>query len=293
MQNAFTADIEDYFHTEAMSGVAPRQSWNKMALRVENNTRRLFSLLERHEIRATMFFLGWVAERCPGLVAEAVARGHEIGCHSYWHFPVYRLSPREFREDTKRAKDVIESAAGQTIYGYRAPSFSIIHGMTWATDILSELGFTYDSSCNPINHDLYNNPNAPRQPHHTPSGLLEIPVSTWRVGKINLPVGGGAYLRVLPSMYMRVGLRRLVAAGERLVLYVHPWEIDPGQPRLAAPVKSRLRQYLGLTRMEIRLERLVATYAFSTIENAFTLQHSSQIEAARKNWNLHAECRNF
>jgi polysaccharide deacetylase family protein (PEP-CTERM system associated) len=227
-----------------------------------------------------MFFLGWVADRYPKLVADAVAYGHEIACHSYWHSPVFRLTPGEFREDTKRAKDVIETAAGKAVRGYRAPSFSITHGMTWATDILSELGFTYDSSCYPIHHDLYSNPDAPRRPHSAPSGLLVIPVSTFRVGNINLPVGGGAYLRILPSLYMRYGLRRLADAGEQLLLYVHPWELDPEQPRLAVPFKSRLRQYTGLSGMAARLEELVGDYAFTSIEEAFAEQLSNRMSPA-------------
>jgi polysaccharide deacetylase family protein (PEP-CTERM system associated) len=269
MLNALTVDVEDYFHTEAMTRVAPPKTWERMPRRVEHNTRRLFELFERHQVRATMFFLGWVAERCPALVREAVERGHEVACHSYWHRPVYGLTPDEFRADTSLAKDVIESAAGRRVYGYRAPSFSIRQGMEWATDILAELGFTYDSSTNPIRHDNYNNPHAPRLPHRHSSGLLEIPVTTWRVHNTNLPVGGGAYLRILPFTYMQMGLSRAAAAGERIMLYLHPWEIDPTQPRLGAPLKSRLRQYIGLGRMQRRLECLLRAYRFAPVAEAF------------------------
>jgi polysaccharide deacetylase family protein (PEP-CTERM system associated) len=271
MLSALTVDVEDYFHTEAMSEVVPRDSWNQMELRVEKNTYRLLDLFERHGAHATLFFLGWIAERCPALVAEAVKRGHEVGCHSYWHRRVHELSPKEFREDTLRAKGAIESAAGCAIYGYRAPGFSILQGMTWATDILKELGFTYDSSCHPIRHDHYNNPGAPRLPHLLPSGLLEIPISTWRIGKCNLPAGGGAYLRVLPLVYMKTGLKRVRSSGERLMIYLHPWEIDPDQPRLGASWKSRLRQYLGLTGMESRLEWLLRHHSFATVREAFAI----------------------
>ncbi len=271
MLNALTVDVEDYFHTEAMSEVVPRESWNQMELRVEKNTNRLFELFERCGARATMFFLGWIAERCPALVAEAVARGHEVGCHSYWHRRVHELSPEEFREDTRRAKETIESAAGRAIYGYRAPGFSIVQGMAWATDILFELGFTYDSSSHPIRHDHYNNPGAPRMPHLLSSGLLEIPISTWKVGRCNWPAGGGAYLRVLPSLYTKIGLRQITSSGERLMIYIHPWEIDPDQPRLAASRKSRLRQYLGLAGMERRLEHLLKSYRFGTAEETYAI----------------------
>jgi polysaccharide deacetylase family protein (PEP-CTERM system associated) len=269
--HALTIDVEDYFHTEAMSSVAPRESWDTMTARVEASMVRLFGILDGFGVRATLFFLGWVAHRYPSLVAEAVAQGHEIACHGYWHSPVESLTPAEFLEDTRRAKDVIENAAGRTVYGYRAPSFSITQKMTWATDILAGLGFSYDSSCNPIIHDRHSNPGAPREPHVLPSGILEIPVSTWRLCKLNLALGGGAYLRVLPSLYFMNGLKTIVSAGEQLVMYVHPWEIDPGQPRLPAPLKSRLRQYLGLAGMEKRLKRLLSTYTFSTIRDAFAI----------------------
>jgi len=261
--NILTVDVEDYFHTEAMAFAVPRDYWDQMTPRVEQNTHKLFEVLERRRVRTTMFFLGWVADRFPQLVAEAVALGHEVACHSYWHRPVYRLSREEFREDTKRAKDAIESAAGQQIIGYRAPSFSIVQGMDWATDILAELEFKYDSSCNPIRHDIYNNPHAPRTPHQLRSGILEIPISTLRVFGTNFPFGGGAYLRVLPLVYMKTGLHLTARSGEPLVLYLHPWEIDPDQPRLPVHLKSRLRQYLGLSGMLARLEWLLETYSFA------------------------------
>ncbi len=280
MLHALTVDIEDYFHTEAMSSVVPRESWGYMPLRVEDSTRRLFELFAKHDVRATVFFLGWVAERCPRLVAEAVSYGHEIACHSYWHRPVHSLTPKEFREDTKRAQAVIEDAAGQAIYGYRAPSFSILHGMTWATDILADLGFVYDSSVNPIHHDLNSNPHARRTPHRMASGLLEFPVSTYRFGNLNLPMGGDGYLRVLPSIYSRLGLRQLASTGERLVIYMHPWEIDPEQPRLAAPLRSRLRQYTGLAGMKQRIEQLLISYKFGSIDRTFNIAHPAIIRVA-------------
>jgi polysaccharide deacetylase family protein (PEP-CTERM system associated) len=264
-----SVDVEDYFHAEALSSASPRESWECITGRIERNMRTVFDVLDQHRTRATMFFLGWVAERYPALVAEAVVRGHEVGCHSYWHRPVFRLSPNQFREDTKRAKDVIEEAAMQSVVGYRAPGFSILQGMNWATDILAELGFLYDSSVNPIRHDLYNNPDAPRTPHQTSSGLMEIPVTTWRVGSTNLPLGGGAYLRVLPFWYMRAGLSRVTTRGTRLVLYLHPWELDPEQPRLDVPLWSRFRHYSGLAGMQRRWQYLLERYRFAPIVEAF------------------------
>jgi polysaccharide deacetylase family protein (PEP-CTERM system associated) len=278
--NALTIDVEDYFHTEAMARVAPRHTWDSLSLRVEDSTWRLLELFERCNVRCTMFFLGWVAERCPRLVAAAAEMGHEVGCHSYWHRPVYGLTREEFREDTKRAKDVIESACGRPVHGYRAPSFSMLQDMKWAWEILAETGFRYSSSCHPIHHDLYNNPDAPRLPYSTEGGVLEIPITTWRMLDHNLPMAGGAYLRILPWFYLCAGMRRVVAAGERMMIYLHPWEIDANQPRLTATMRSRLRQYTGLNGMQARLTKVIQTYKFAGVMEAYGLAKSDS-NAAR------------
>ena len=269
MLNALTIDVEDYFQTEAMTSAAPRTSWGGISLRVERNTWRLLELLDRQGAHATLFFLGWVAERCPQLVSAAVLAGHEVACHSYWHRPVHRMTRAEFREDTRRAKDVIESCSGHRVTGYRAPSFSILSGMDWATEILTEEGFVYSSSSHPIFHDLYNDPDASRVPYRTPCGLWELPITTWRAFGRNLPVGGGAYLRILPFQYVLGGLNRVAASGETLMMYLHPWEIDPDQPKMMVGWRSRLRQYTGLNRMECRLEQLIEKFPFGTISQAY------------------------
>jgi polysaccharide deacetylase family protein (PEP-CTERM system associated) len=270
-RNALSVDVEDYYHTEAMSGVIPRETWEKMPSRVEANTRRVFELLAKHNVRATFFFLGWVAEHFPALVREAVQLGHEIGCHSFWHRRVYTLDPDTFRADTLQAKQAIENASGVRVRGYRAPSFSIVQGAEWAFDVLAELGFEYDSSANPVRHDLYNNPSAPRAPHRlSGSGLLELPIATTQVGGTSLPIGGGGYMRMLPYAYTRWGLARFLRLEARpAVVYFHPWEIDPEQPRLTAPMKSRLRQYTGLHSMESKLLRLLQTFPFAPISTVF------------------------
>ena len=271
IRNALTVDVEDYFHTEAMSAIVPREDWDGMPSRVEANTRRLFDLLAKHNVRATMFFLGWVAERFPQLVREAVERGHEIGCHSYWHRAIFRLTPEEFREDTHRAKSVIEQAGGVAVRGYRAPSFSLVPGTEWAAQVLVKEGFTYDSSVNPVRHDFYSNANAPRTPHRIADGaLLELPIATVRIVGNNLPIGGGGYLRMLPFAYVRWGLKRLNGTEARPgVIYLHPWELDPGQPRLSARGKSSLRQYSGLKEFESRLIRLLNSFVFAPIRDVF------------------------
>jgi polysaccharide deacetylase family protein (PEP-CTERM system associated) len=270
--NAMSVDVEDYYHTEGMSACVPRESWNAMQSRVERNTEQLFELFARYNVRSTFFFLGWVAERYPKLVAAAKALGHEIGCHSYWHRPIYTLSPHEFREDTHRAKSVIEDAAGMRLSGYRAPSFSLIAGTEWAVDILAEAGFRYDSSVHPIAHDLYDNRNAPRYPHQfSRTTLVEIPISTIQFGKNTLPFSGGGYFRILPYAYTSWAMRRTNGLEKRpATFYLHPWEIDPRQPRLPAHFRSRFRQYTGLRKTVGRLEHLLKDFAFAPISEVFS-----------------------
>ena len=263
--HAITVDVEDYFHTEAMSVAVKSTEWNGMPSRIEANVERLFDIFRRYSVKATFFFLGWVAERFPALVREAMLQGHEVGCHSYWHRPVFRLSPHEFYEDTLRAKTAILAATGGAeLLGYRAPSFSLTSGTEWAPEILAALGFKYDSSINPIRHNFYGNPFAERGPHRLANDmLLEIPIATVRMRKQNLPIGGGAYLRVLPLMYFKWGLHRIThREGRRGMLYLHPWELDPLQPRLPVPWKAQYRQYTGLKLMQRKLESLLQEFEF-------------------------------
>src|SRR5271163_2952004 len=248
-KNVVSVDVEDYFHAEVFSGVVDRARWDSYSSRVEANTRRLLEMLGKLDVHGTFFVLGWVAERFPGLVREIAAGGHELACHSYWHRLIYKLEPADFKEDTRRAKDIIEQIAGQAVTGYRAPTYSVIDSSVWALDILTELGFTYDSSIFPIHHDRYGMPDAPRAPFRfqTPSGpMTEFPITTFRLAGHNLPVGGGGYLRLLPGMYTRLGLQRGEKEGLPVVIYIHPWEIDPEQPRLAGRLSSRLRYYTNL-----------------------------------------------
>ncbi len=264
--NALSVDVEDYFQTEAMAAVAPRSRWDSFPSHVEGNTRVLLELFAKYDVRATFFFLGWTAERYPRLVREVHQLGHEVGCHSYWHRPVFRLSPEEFREDTYRAKQVIENAAGIAVVGYRAPCFSINKSVAWAYGILDQLGFQYDSSLNPVRHAFYGNPHGHRWPYRVSEGLHELPIATWRILGQNLPVGGGAYLRVLPSWLVRRGLAS-INSEEFMpgILYLHPWEIDEEKPRLKASVISRARQYAGLSKMKEKLERLLQRFKFGTV----------------------------
>ena len=216
-----SVDVEDYFHAETFSNVVDRGRWDSYTSRVEGNTRRLLELMAGLNLHATYFVLGWVAERFPGLVREIAAGGHELACHSYWHRLIYKLEPMEFKEDTRRAKDIIEQISGQPVSGYRAPTYSVIDRSVWALDILTELGFTYDSSIFPIHHDRYGIPGAPRAPFRfqTPSGpMTEFPITTFRLAGHNMPVGGGGYLRLLPRMYTRLGLQRVRKEGLPIVI---------------------------------------------------------------------------
>ena len=268
--NVLSVDVEDYFHVEAFSDVVPRSKWDTYACRVEVNTRRLLDLFDECKVKGTFFILGWVAERFPTLVQEIVARGHEPACHSYWHRLIYTLSPKEFREETRCAKDVIEQIIGKRVDGYRAPSYSITATSLWALEILVETGFTYDSSIFPLRHDVYGIPDAPRSPFtvKTASGPLdEYPITTFRVwGSHNFPVGGGGYLRMLPFWYTRLGFARARQEGLPLIAYIHPWEIDPTQPRISGRLFSRLRHYTNLGKTFARLQRLLQLGEFTSFQ---------------------------
>jgi len=249
-----------------------RDQWSSYASRVESSTHRLLDLFDETGARGTFFILGWVAERYPALVREIVTRGHEPACHSYWHRLVYALTPEAFREDTKRSKGLIEDAAGTAVFGYRAPSYSITAKSLWALDVLAESGFTYDSSIFPIRHDVYGMPDAPRGPFRVQTRcgeITEYPLTTFRLpwARQNMPVGGGGYLRILPVWYTRFGVARALGDGLPLIVYVHPWEIDATQPRIAASLKSRLRHYTNLNRTEGRLRALLRERAFTSFRD--------------------------
>lgn len=279
VHNALSIDLEDYFQTEVASQVVPYSEWDGMPSRIRSSVLRLLDLLDEHETKTTVFVLGWIADKYPALIREVADRGHEIGCHSYRHRPVFKLDRELFHEDTRMALDALESAIGRSVQGYRAPSFSIIPGTEWAFDTLAELGFRYDSSVHPVHHKTYGNPSAPRHPYFLPdSGLLEIPVATWRIAGTNFPMGGGAYLRILPYKYVHAGLTHLNQT-ESLpgTLYIHPWEIDIFQPPLGLKWQSHLRQYWGIQSMESRLTHLLSSFRFAPMAEVY----SHMISAAK------------
>lgn len=267
--NAMSVDVEDYFHVSAFDRVVSRAGWDEFESRVVANTRRLLELFDEAHVRATFFVLGWIAERFPALVREVVTAGHELASHGYHHQLLYMLTPQQFREDVRSAKAVLEDAAGVQVFGFRAPSYSVVESSLWALDILIEEGYVYDTSIFPIHHDRYGIPNAARHAHRIerPAGtLIELPASTVRVGRVNLPIAGGGYFRLLPYAWTRWGIRRVnETEGEPVVFYCHPWEIDPDQPKMRVGLSSRMRHYGGLSRTARRLTRLLEEFCFDSV----------------------------
>lgn len=280
MMNALTVDVEDYFQVNAFARHVRQDQWDAFPLRVDDNTRRILDLLDTFSIKATFFILGWVAERLPELVREIHRRGHEVACHGYGHELIYAIGPERFRADIRRSKTLLEDLCGVSVRGYRAPSYSITKQSLWALDILVEEGFSYDSSIFPVLHDTYGIPDAERFPHTIRTGagpLVEFPLTTlpfqlgWK--KMRLPIAGGGYLRLLPSGIIRRGIASINQREcQPAVLYFHPWEIDPGQPRIKAGMKSRFRHYLNLERTEGKLIRLFNGVKFTTMKNVLSGQ---------------------
>ena len=274
--SAFTVDVEDYYHVEAFSDVVRRRDWEKLEVRILVATERLLDLLARHRVRATFFVLGWVAERWPRLVTDCQRAGHELAVHGYDHRPVTAQSATEFREDVRRAKGIIEDVSGSAVLGYRAPTYSVVQETLWALDVLLEEGFRYDSSIFPIVHDRYGIPGAPRFPwiavRSDGRSLIEFPISTVRLAGRNLPFVGGGYLRHFPPAFVRWGMRRVVERENRpAVVYVHPWELDPEQPRLPASRLTRWRHYRNLHRVEGRLDGLLQEFPFAPMREVLGL----------------------
>jgi polysaccharide deacetylase family protein (PEP-CTERM system associated) len=271
--DALSVDLEDYYQVEAFASNIPRSEWEKFEPRVIDNTYRVLELLARHQVKATFFVLGWVADRNRSLIREIAELGHEIASHGYHHQRITFLTPAEFRDDLRRARNAIENASGVGISGYRAPTFSITKESLWALEILAEEGFLYDSSIFPIRHDHYGIPDAPRFAHrrYMANGLtiFEFPMPTVRVGGINFPATGGGYLRLLPMVYTRWALRRIHTHDHQpVVIYFHPWELDPEQPRLSGGLKSRVRHYTNLERTATRLDEILSNGQFEPMISA-------------------------
>ncbi len=281
--NAFTVDVEDYFHVAALASAVSRESWATRECRVERNTDRLLALLESQRIRGTFFVLGWVAERYPALVRRIAAGGHEIACHGYSHQLIYHQTREEFREETARAKDLLEEAIGAPVLGYRAASFSVIRSSLWALDTLIDLGFRYDSSIFPIRHDRYGIPDASPDPGRVaaPSGrtLVEFPMASATFLGVKVPICGGGYFRIFPYWLTRAGLRQINGRRRAFPFYLHPWEIDPQQPRVPVGALSRFRHYTNLHRCEQRLARLLGEFPFAPMRDVLRERGLLELDA--------------
>lgn len=270
-RNAMSVDVEDWFQVQAFAGTIDRRSWDLLPRRVAENTDRVLELFAALDVRATFFTLGWVAEREPALIRRIVAAGHELASHGYGHAKVDDLGAEGFRDDIRCAKSVLEDIAGVAVRGYRAPTFSIGPTTPWAHVILAEEGHEYSSSVFPIQHDLYGAPDAPRGPHRPHvDGVIELPMTTVRLLGRNLPCSGGGWFRILPYSLFRAGLRS-VNEGDQApgIFYFHPWEIDPGQPRVWAGRKAQFRHYTGLATMEVRLRRLLRDFHWERMDDVF------------------------
>jgi polysaccharide deacetylase family protein (PEP-CTERM system associated) len=275
--NAMTIDVEDYFHVSALSEVIGRQDWERMEYRAEHNTDRLLDLFASNRLRATFFVLGWVAQRSPALVRRIHDAGHEVACHGLTHELVYRQTPDVFRRETASSKSMLEDAIGGPVHGYRAASYSITAQSLWAIDILCELGFTYDSSIFPIAHDRYGIPGASTQPGplcaENGATIIEFPLTTVKLLGARIPIAGGGYFRLLPYAFTRWALRTVNRRDQLpFIFYLHPWEIDAGQPRINASWLSRFRHYTNIERCESRLRQLLSDFRFTTVREVLRVQ---------------------
>lgn len=277
MKNALTVDVEDYFHVSALSSVIRPEDWTRHDKgRVVSSTQRLLDLFDKHKYHATFFVLGWVADRYPELVREISQRGHEVACHGWSHQLVYNQSQQTFRQEAERGKKCLEDITGKQVCGYRAASYSITEKSRWALDILVELGFLYDSSLFPVYHDRYGMPGIPRFPYRlrTDQGqdLVEFPLSTKGILGYRLPVAGGGYFRLFPYAFNRWCLQSINRGGQPFVFYLHPWEIDPDQPRFPATGLSRFRHYNNLDKCYDRLKSLLNDFQFCSMHESLVDQ---------------------
>jgi polysaccharide deacetylase family protein (PEP-CTERM system associated) len=285
VRHFFTVDVEEYFQVLALEPWAPREKWDSFPSLVEPQVERLLELLARHDARGTFFTVGWVAERHPALIRTIAAAGHELASHTWDHVRVTHQSPEAFRASVRRTRQLIEDLTGSPVIGFRAPSFSIVRGTEWALDVLLEEGYRYDSSLFPVRRPGYGYAGGRRDPHWLERGagrLAEIPPATRLVMGINLPAAGGAWFRLLPTGLVRGALREAESRGVPGCFYVHNWEYDPGQPRLAVPMATRVRHYGNLGAVWGRLERLLAEFRFTAIAESLAADSgaSSPVRAA-------------
>jgi polysaccharide deacetylase family protein (PEP-CTERM system associated) len=273
--NALTVDVEEYFTVQALDHRVPRDRWPDQSLRCDVQTRRILDLLDTHDVRGTFFVLGWVGERHPELVREIHARGHEVAAHSYWHKLVYEMTPEDFRADLVRVRDLLQDLIGARVRGYRAPTYSVNEKALWAQEILAEEGFEYSSSVFPVVHDRYGIPGYSRFPIRVRAGareLWEFPMTTLRVAGRNLPVAGGGYLRLLPVRTVAAALSHVnQVEGQPVIVYLHPWEIDPEIPKFRQGWLRDTRGYIGLDGMLDKLDFLLGVFHWSRVDRVLGL----------------------
>jgi polysaccharide deacetylase family protein (PEP-CTERM system associated) len=261
--NVMTIDVEDWYHPL----IEDDTQWASCEDRVVDSTRRVLDLLDQAGVCATFFVLGYVADRHPDLVREIARRGHEVGSHGYHHRFAYRQTPAEFEADVTRSLITLRAIVDQPVNCYRAPYFSITDRSRWALDVLARLGVRVDSSIFPVHNHRYGIPSAPRHPHEHPNGILEVPPTTLRLAGVNVPVGGGAYFRILPFALLRRAYQRVNREGLPIVFYLHPWEVDPHHPRVRLPLALRWRHYHGLKETELRMRELLRQFPFRPIRD--------------------------
>lgn len=280
IKNALTIDVEDYFHVAALAKSIPTSKWDSLECRVEKNTDKLLELFASKNVKATFFTLGWVAERYPQIVKNIAAAGHEVASHGYSHQLIYSQTPKVFKEETHKSKVILEDITQQEIIGYRAASYSITNQSKWALDILCELGFKYDSSIFPVKHDLYGIPGSPRWPYNLTTdknnSIVEFPISTFNIANYKLPIAGGGYFRLFPYWFTKLGLGSINRENEPFVFYLHPWEVDPEQPKVQASWFSMFRHYNNLDKCYARLERLMSDFSFTTVEDVLVTKQLLQ-----------------
>jgi polysaccharide deacetylase family protein (PEP-CTERM system associated) len=279
MLNALSVDIEDWFQVGAFETVIARDEWDALAHRVERNSDAVLELFDRAGVRGTFFTLGWVAERYPALIRRIAEAGHEVASHGWDHRRVFTMQPDEFRADIRKARAALEDAAGERLSGYRAPSFSIDARTPWAHEILAEEGYAYSSSVAPVVHDHYGWPDAPRFAFAPcdDSALIELPVTTARLGGRTIAAGGGGFFRLLPYRLSHWAIGQVNGRdGRPAIFYFHPWEIDPDQPRVDnAPLRSKVRHYSRLSAMEGKLERLLGDFRWGRVDHVAEMQKAS------------------
>jgi polysaccharide deacetylase family protein (PEP-CTERM system associated) len=272
----FSVDVEEYYQVEAFSGVVPKTDWHKFPSRVEESTNRLLEILDTYHVRGTFFVLGCLAGNMPGLVRMISGAGHEIASHGYDHTMVNRLTPEMFRKDIRKSKRILEDIIGTSVKGYRAPTFSITERTSWAYEILQQEGYSYSSSVYPVLHDRYGWPafgDYPRKMFAGEQGeIWEVPLTVGSIGPLRIPFGGGGYLRTYPLRLTKALFRKIERHGRTGIVYIHPWELDPRQPEVRAPLLRRIRHRLGIPKMERKLIDLLKSMRFGTVA-----QHAKEI----------------